>query len=550
MKVNGNKIYTELYITVGGGGEVNNQHEVKQIEATSWTPVTHETPIKCNDIFKASSGRAIRTVLTKGVAGIGKTVSVQKFILDWVEEKDNQDVHVIFPLPFRELNLINKKNTSLMELPQYFFMNTKELRATDFDDLKVLFIFDGLDECRLSLDFQNNDSLFDETESASVDVLLTNLIKDIETKSSITDLLKREVDKALQSENGHWDLYLLFLLGLSLESNQTLLRDILGTQTESRSDSKQEIVEYIKMKIKDNPSPEKSINLLCKCSIGEGCVALVSALRSNPSHLRELDLSWNKPRDSGGKLLSDLLKDPHCKLEKLLLCKCSIGEDVCTALASSLRSNPSNLRELNLSHNKPGHSAVELLSYLLNDPHCKLEKLQLSNCCIGEEGCAALATALRSNPSHLRELNLNYNKPGVSGLKLLAGLLKDPHCKLEKLQLCDCFITEECFKALVSGLRSNPSHLRELNLNGNEIGDTGAKLLSDLLQDNYCKLEKLQLKLCKFQEEGCAALASALRSNPSHLRELDLSNNKLDDSGMKLLSDLLKEWKCKLEKLQ
>ncbi|XP_048039121.1 protein NLRC3-like [Megalobrama amblycephala] len=466
--------YTELYITVGGSGEINNQHEVKQIETTSWTPVTHETPIKCNDIFKASPGqdKPIRTVLTKGVAGIGKTFSVQKFILDWAEGKANQDVHIIFPLPFRELNLMKENNMSLMKLLQYFFIDTNELRTTDFNELKVLFIFDGLDECRLPLDFQNNDILCDVTESASVDVLLTNLIygnllpsallwitsrpaaanqipsecidqvtevrgfsdlqkdeyfskkindqrlanriithikssrslhimchipvfcwisatvlermlseaesteipktltqmfthfliyqtklksqkydgkykvdlqqakrsifslgklafeqlekgnlifyeedlkqfgidvreasvysgvctqilreefglylrkvysfvhlsvqeflaalfkfllflSDKETKSSMTDFLKSEVDKALQSENGHWDLYLRFLLGLSLESNQTHLQGIL-TQTGSNSDSKQGIVEYIKLKIKDSPSTEKSINL-------------------------------------------------------------------------------------------------------------------------------------------------------------------------------------------------------------------------------------------------------------------------------------------------
>ncbi|ROL23507.1 Ribonuclease inhibitor [Anabarilius grahami] len=298
-----------------------------------------------------------------------------------------------------------------------------------------------------------------------------------------------------------------------------------------------------------NPHCKLQTLKLYNCGIGEeGCVALVSALRSNPSHLRELDLSWNKPRHSGGKLLSDLLKDPDCKLEKLLLCNCSIEEEVCTALASSLRSNPSHLRELNLNYNKPGDS-VKLLSYLLRDPHCKLEKLQLCNCSIEEEGCAALASALRSNPSHLRELNLNYNKPGHSGVNLLSDLLKDPHCKLEKLQLCDCTITEEGSNALVSGLRSNPSHLRELNLSGNETGDSVVKLISDLLQDTRCKLGKLQLKSCKFQE-GCAALVSALRSNPSHLRELDLSNNKLEDSGVKLLSDFMKDPRCKLETLQ
>ncbi|XP_051980536.1 NLR family CARD domain-containing protein 3-like [Xyrauchen texanus] len=174
-----NEIYTELYITEGGSAEINNEHEVRQIETASRRAQTQETPIKCNDIFKALPGqdKAIRTVLTKGVAGIGKTVSVQKFIVDWTEGKANQDVHFIFPLPFRELNLMKHKNISLMDLLHQFFTDTKELRSTFLDDYKVIFIFDGLDECRLPLDFQNNDILSDVTESASVDVLLTNLIK-------------------------------------------------------------------------------------------------------------------------------------------------------------------------------------------------------------------------------------------------------------------------------------------------------------------------------------------------------------------------------------
>ncbi|KAI4904828.1 hypothetical protein NFI96_006812 [Prochilodus magdalenae] len=163
-----NEIYTELYITEGGSGEVNNEHEVRQIETTS-----SSTPIKCNDIFKDES---IRTVLTKGVAGIGKTVSVQKFILDWAEGKANQDVLFIFPLPFRELNLMKEK-LSLEDLLHQFFKDTKKLKSRDYHHYKVMFIFDGLDEYRLLLDFQNNESLFDVTQSASVGVLLTNLIK-------------------------------------------------------------------------------------------------------------------------------------------------------------------------------------------------------------------------------------------------------------------------------------------------------------------------------------------------------------------------------------
>ncbi|KAI4889072.1 hypothetical protein NFI96_016105, partial [Prochilodus magdalenae] len=419
-----NEIYTELYITEGGSGEVNTEHEVRQIETASRRPAAQERPITCKDLFKDQS---IRTVLTKGVAGIGKTVSVQKFILDWAEGKASQDVLFIFPLPFRELNLMKEKKFGLVDLLHQFFRDTEELKPGDYDRHKVLFIFDGLDECRLPLDFQNNPSLSDVTQSASVDVLLTNLIKgnllpsallwittrpaaanqipsesvDLVTevrgfsdpqkeeyfrkrisdqslanqiishvkssrslyimchipreypgtgeklafqqlekgnlifyeedlrkcgidvrevsvysgvctqifreefglhlgkvfsfvhlsvqeflaalyafssfvsknrnilqtgfsgsfkKSTMFNFLKSAVDKALQSENGHLDLFLRFLLGLSMESNQTLLRDLL-TQTGSSSYSKEETVQYIKDRIRENPSPEKSINL-------------------------------------------------------------------------------------------------------------------------------------------------------------------------------------------------------------------------------------------------------------------------------------------------
>ncbi|XP_049328962.1 ribonuclease inhibitor-like [Astyanax mexicanus] len=291
--------------------------------------------------------------------------------------------------------------------------------------------------------------------------------------------------------------------------------------------------------------------LLEKCSItGEGCAALVLSLKSNPSHLRELNLNLNNPGESGVKLLSDLLMDPHFKLEKLQLESCSITGEGCAALASALKSNPSHLRELNLNSNNPGDSGVNLLSDLLKDPHFKLETLKLMGWSITGEGCAALVSALKLNPSHLRELNLNYSNPGESGKKLLSDLLKDPHFKLEKLQLMGCRITGEDCDALVSALKLNPSHLRELHLNHNNPGDSGVKLLSDLLKDPQFKLEKLELMNCRITEEGCAALASALKSNPSHLRELNLNHNNPGDSGVKLLSDLLKDPQFKLEKLE
>uniref|UniRef100_A0A674AHT8 NACHT LRR and PYD domain-containing protein n=1 Tax=Salmo trutta TaxID=8032 RepID=A0A674AHT8_SALTR len=412
-----------------------------------------------------------------------------------------------------------------------------------------------------------------------------------QTKSSIFSLLYRDkpevtvyksaVDKALQSETGNLDLFLRFLLGLSLESNQKHLRGLL-TKTRSSSQSHEETVKYIKEKIRENPSPERSINLfhclnelndhslveeiqsylssgslskpnlspaqwsalvfvfLSGCGVTEeGCASLVSALRSNPSHLRELDLSNNDLKDSGVKLLSAGLEDPHCRLETLRLSGCLVTEEGCAFLVSALRSNPSHLRELDLSNNDLKDSGVKLLSAGLEDPHCRLETLRLSGCLVTEEGCASLVSVLRSNPSHLRELDLSNNDLKDSGVELLSAGLGNPHCKLETLRsvflLSRCLVTEEGCASLVSVLRSNPSHLRELDLSNNHPGDSGVRLLSAGLEDPHFRLEKLNV---------------FVKSNPSHLRELDLSNNDLKDSGVKLLSAGLGNPHSKLETLR
>uniref|UniRef100_G3N7R4 NACHT domain-containing protein n=1 Tax=Gasterosteus aculeatus TaxID=69293 RepID=G3N7R4_GASAC len=174
-----NEIYTELYITEGGTAEVNEEHEVRQIETASRRPARPETTIRRQDLLKASTGgeEPIRTVMTKGVAGIGKTVLTQKFTLDWAEDKDHQDIQFTFPFTFRELNVLREKRFSLVGLVHHFFSETRAARMCRFEEFQDVFIFDGLDECRLPLDFHNNEILTDVTEISSVDVLLTNLIR-------------------------------------------------------------------------------------------------------------------------------------------------------------------------------------------------------------------------------------------------------------------------------------------------------------------------------------------------------------------------------------
>ncbi|KAM4543505.1 protein NLRC3-like [Fundulus diaphanus] len=174
-----NRIYTDLYITEGQSEEVNTQHEVKQLERASRIQNLHDSPIRCHDIFKASPDQhgAIRVVLTNGVAGVGKTFSVQKFTLDWAEGLENQDVHVVVLLSFRELNLIRGEQHSLLTLLHVFHPTLQKLPAEQLARHKLLFIFDGLDESRLSLDFNHSRLVSDVTQKSSVDVLLTNLIK-------------------------------------------------------------------------------------------------------------------------------------------------------------------------------------------------------------------------------------------------------------------------------------------------------------------------------------------------------------------------------------
>ncbi|XP_050990036.1 NACHT, LRR and PYD domains-containing protein 3-like isoform X2 [Labeo rohita] len=723
-----NRVYTQLYILEGESEGVNEEHEVLQMEKR---PRTQDTPISCNDIFKPlhqpgpESKEKMRTVLTKGIAGIGKTVSVQKFILDWTEEKANQDVDFIFVLPFRELNLIKDHQYSLHRLLLDFHPELQDLESKIYEECKVVFIFDGLDESRITLMFSDDEKICDVNESSSVGVLMSNLIRGellpsaliwitsrpaaanlipskcinrvteiqgfkesqkeeyfrkrisdehqanriishirrsrslnimchipvfcwisatvlqklleqddhaeipqtltemyihllltqvnirnqkydernpekllksnrdmivklaelafkqlmkgnvmfyeedlIESGIDVTDasvysgicteifkgesvihqrkvycfihrsfqeflaalylfyfyVVKNEesvtlflhegfqgnflgsflyeltVDKSIQSEDGHLNLFLRFLLGISLESNQRLLQDLL-THTVDSSEIIKRITQYIKDKIKDDEglSADRCINLfLCLLEMKDQTL------------YREIEVFMKSESSSKNKLSSSQ----------------------CSTIAYMLQISEEVLDRFDLKkYNTSDEGRRRLIPAVVN---CR--KALLGDCNLTGQCCKSLSSSLQSSNS-LRELDLSRNNLQDSGVKLLFDGLKSSHCQLEILSLADCNLTGQCCENLSSCLQSSNSSLRELDLSHNNLRDSGVKLLSDGLKNSHCQLNILRLSGCMVTEEGCCFLGSALRSNPSHLRELDLSYNHPGQSLVKLLSD-------------
>ncbi|XP_073719605.1 NLR family CARD domain-containing protein 3-like [Misgurnus anguillicaudatus] len=283
--------------------------------------------------------------------------------------------------------------------------------------------------------------------------------KSLEEQVSLADLHHQAVYKSLESKNGHLDLFLRFLLGLSLESNQILLQDLL-TQMRRCSYKKEETVEYIKQKMNENLSPEKSINLIhCLNELGDD--SLVQEIQRYVTH------------SSVGKT--------------------KLSSSQWAALVFVLLTSEQHLDELNLKPFIGDKNTADEVLVRLQLVIKETKKLQLRSCNITDEGCVALTSALRSNPSHLTHLNLSYNNLRDSGVKLISDVLKNPDCKLKILELRSCNITHEGCVALTLALRSNPSHLTHLNLSDNYIlRDSGVKLISDVLKNPDCKLEILK----------------------------------------------------------
>ncbi|KAK2847715.1 hypothetical protein Q7C36_009397 [Tachysurus vachellii] len=681
-----NEIYTELYITSDTGfGHVNDEHEVKCVEKSHRRLITEES-INYNDIFKALPGdeKPIRAVLTEGIAGIGKTVSVQKFVLDWAEGKANQDLDFIFPFNFRELNFKKQEHLSLLELLHFFFPDTKEHKI-DFNRYKILFIFDGLDESRFSLDFTNSKMLTDPTESASIDTLLTNLINRNLLPSAflwitsrpaassqipavyidrVTEVrgfndpqkdeyfLKRIRDQTLANKiishlKSTRSLYIMCHIPVFCWISSTVLEGMFS-EAESGEIPKtltQMFTHFLILQIKRGSqkykkcemNPEQIADIVFKlgklafqqlekgnlifymddiieCGIDVHEATVYSGVCTQifieevTSHLGKVysfvhmsvqehlaamyvflscvngNLSKQQTPEifglSSKATLIDLLKtavdkalqrkNGHLDLFLRFLMGLSLesnsaffqclltetgrsslskdaavtNKDITTYIKEKIRKNPAECKTINLFYclnELNDQSLVQEVQAFLN----KRENYRLRGVQLSPIQWSALVFLLLNSEEDREEFNLQKYAASDECLKNMYLLI----VASRKVLLCDCNLTKKSCKSLANGLSSECSCVRELDLSDNKLQDSGVKLLADGLKNPQCKLEILRLHDCNITMEGCVAVGAALSSN-STLRELDLSCNDLGDQGVKLLTDIKENEKCTLEKLE
>ncbi|XP_028266986.1 NACHT, LRR and PYD domains-containing protein 3-like isoform X2 [Parambassis ranga] len=389
-------------------------------------------------------------------------------------------------------------------------------------------------------------------------------------QSAVKGLFQSAVDHALQNPNGHLDLFLCFLVGLSLHTHQALLQN-LTRQLGSSLESNQDTVQYIRKRIREKPSPERCISLFCclnelkdhslleeiQQSLRTGRLSseklssaqwstLVFIILSSETELNMFDL---KKFSASEESLLNLL--PLVQASRLsLLDHCQVSSRGCRALALVLSSPSSNLRALDLSYNQ--YDGVYDLAVGLQDPQCRLETLRLSNCGLTDVSGRYLSHVLSYQFSSLRELDLSNNNLCDSGVYFLSMGLERPHCKLETLRLVRCGLTWEVCDSVAFFLSSQSSCVRHLDLSMNNLQDSGVLVLRGGLESPHGKLEALRLRFCNLSEKSCGVLASVLTSqtSTSSLRQLELCNNDLQDSGVKLLTVALESPRCNLEILR
>uniref|UniRef100_A0A673JGA8 NACHT domain-containing protein n=1 Tax=Sinocyclocheilus rhinocerous TaxID=307959 RepID=A0A673JGA8_9TELE len=334
-------------------------------------------------------------------------------------------------------------------------------------------------------------------------------------KGNITlqKLLKKAVDKAMESQKGHLDLFLRFLMGVTLESSQDLLIGLIEN-TEDTTESIRQTTEHIKqVQNRYYISDEASVNLFY-------CL---------------LELKDHSLYEEIQRYLSS---DAHPGRD--------LSSSMCSVLATVLLMSEKVLDEFNPKRFTSSRSDYKRL---IPAVRC-CRKALFDGCGFDETCCEIVSSALQSSNSPLTELDLSNNYLQDSGVKLLYDGLKSSHSQLNILRLYGCNLSVQSCESLSSSLQSSNSVLKELDLSNNDLQDSGVKLLSDGLKSPNCKLKILRFSICNLATHSCESLSSVLQSSNSVLKELDLSNNDLQDSGVKLLSDGLKSSNCQLEILR
>ncbi|TWW54141.1 NLR family CARD domain-containing protein 3 CARD15-like protein [Takifugu flavidus] len=615
-----NTIYTELYITEGQSEEVDTQHEVRQLERTSKKNI-QDTPIKCQDIFKVLSEqqRHIRVVLTNGVAGVGKTFSVQKFSLDWAEGLENQDISLVLPLSWRELNLIRDEQHSLLSLLHVSHPTLQKIRAEDLTVWKLLFIFDGLDESRFSLGFNKHQLISDVTQVSSVGVLLVNLIQGnllpsaliwitsrpaaahqippscvdritevrgftdsqkeeyFRRRFSDEDLSKRIISHIKASRSLHiMCLIPVFCWITAIVLEDMMTRDQRGelpkTLTDLYSHFLRVQIKRKKQKYGGKQRPEELNKADKKLLLKLGRLAFEHLEKGNimfySEDLERCGLDVSEVSVYSG-VCTEIFKRESVIFQKSVYCFVHLSvQEFLAAVYMFHRYTRKDIAVINqfLKYSEPKDFSW-FAGLLNNDPVTSLDDFLMR----------ALMKSLESKNGHLdlfvrflHGLSLESNQ------RILGGLLDqrnshpkpsrrqkhqhlplsdgdegsvspsgDPRVPEVKEEIKEELSEIHC-SALVYLLQMSEEVLDELNLQRYKTSDEGRRRLIPAVRN--CR--KVVLGGCSLSEISCDSLASALWSNPSHLRVLELRGNQLKDPGVKLLCGFLQDPLCKLETLR